>query len=64
MIKVLNRVMDPDPWNPYDFGPPGSESVGQRYGTGTLYHQEKIVRKTLFLLFCDFFMTFYVRKMM
>ncbi len=45
-------VADPDPSDPYVFGPPGSRSF---------YHQAKIVR---FLLFCDFFLTFYLWKMM
>jgi hypothetical protein len=31
----------------YVFGPPGSGSVGQRYGSGSFYHQAKITRKTL-----------------
>ncbi len=47
-----SSVADPDP---YGFGPPGSGSVSQR--SGSLYHQAKIVRKTRFLLFCDFFFT-------
>jgi hypothetical protein len=46
-------VPDPDPSDPYIFGPPGS-----------FYHQAKIVRKTLILLFCDLFLTFYLLKMM
>jgi hypothetical protein len=33
------------------FGPPGSGSISQRYrygsGSGSFYHQAKIVRKTL-----------------
>ncbi len=48
--KVLTSVGDPDEL--YVFGP--SES-----GSGSLYHQAK---KPWFLLFCDFFMTFYLRK--
>jgi hypothetical protein len=43
---VLHSVANPDP-DPYVFGPPGSGSVSQRYGSGSLYHQVKIVRKTL-----------------
>ncbi len=40
----------------------GSGSSSQRYrsGSGSYYHQAKIVRKTFFLLFCDFFLTFYL----
>jgi hypothetical protein len=39
----------PSPKDPYVFGPPGSGfgSVRQRYGSGSFYHQAKIVRKTL-----------------
>jgi hypothetical protein len=46
-----NSVPDPDP--PDVFGPPGSGPISQRYGygsssgSGSFYHQEKIVRKTL-----------------
>jgi hypothetical protein len=57
---------NPDP-DPPVFGPPGSGSISQRYGSGVgaCYHQAKILRKTLisgFLLFCDFFLTFYLWK--
>jgi hypothetical protein len=42
---------DPDPPNPHVFGPPGSGSISQRYGSGSrsasIYHQAKFVRKTL-----------------
>ncbi len=31
---------------------------------GSFYHQAKIVRKTWFILFCDFFLTFYLWKIM
>jgi hypothetical protein len=39
----------PDPPDPNVFGPPGSGSISQtlRYGSGSFYHQAKIVRKTL-----------------
>jgi hypothetical protein len=39
----------PDPPDPHVFGPPGSGSTSQRYGSGSgsFYHQAKIVRKTL-----------------
>jgi hypothetical protein len=40
----VKKELDPDP---YVFGPPGSGSVSQRHGSGSLYHQAKIVRKTL-----------------
>ncbi len=52
-----SSVADPDPSDPYVFGPPGS--VSQRSGTGSVYHQAKIARKTLF---CDIFLTFYLWK--
>ncbi len=48
---ILGSV--PDPADPHVFGPPGSKSVSQRYGSGSgsasgsCYHQAKIVRKTL-----------------
>jgi hypothetical protein len=60
IFSVLVNVADPDP---YVFGPPGSESgsISQRYGSGSYYHQAKIVRKKpSFLLFCDFILTFYL----
>ncbi len=41
---VIFSVADPDP---DIFGPPGSGSIYQRYGSGSFYHQAKIVRKTL-----------------
>jgi hypothetical protein len=42
-------VPDPDPPDPHVFGPPGpgSESIRQRYGSGSFYQQAEIVRKTL-----------------
>jgi hypothetical protein len=40
---VGSSVADPNP-DPYVFGPPGSGSINQRYGSGSLYHQAKIVR--------------------
>ncbi len=41
--------LNPDQLDQYVFGPPGSESgsISQRYGSGSFYHQAKIVRKTL-----------------
>jgi hypothetical protein len=39
---VTNSVVDPDP---NVFGPPGS--VGTSYGSGSFYHQAKIIRNTL-----------------
>jgi hypothetical protein len=58
---LCSSVADPDPSDPYVFGPPGSGSISQRYGSGSrsFYHQAKIVRKTLiptalYLLLFDF----------
>jgi hypothetical protein len=51
-------VADPDPPDPHVFGPPGSGSTSQRYGSGSgpFYHHAKIVRKTLIQKeFCDSF---------
>ncbi len=39
--------VNPDPTDPHVFGPPGSGSTSQRYGSGSFYHQAKIVRKPL-----------------
>jgi hypothetical protein len=47
---VFTSVADPDPNpdpDPHVFGPPGSGSTSQRYGSGSVYHHAKIVRKTL-----------------
>jgi hypothetical protein len=45
--------------DPHVFGPPGSGSASQRYGSGSgsgfFYHQAKIVRKTLTPILLDFF---------
>ncbi len=47
---VGSSVADPEP-DPYDFGPPGSGSVSTRYGSesgsGSFYHQPKVVSKIL-----------------
>ena len=32
---------DPDPPDPHVFGPPGSGSTSQRYGSGSFYHHAK-----------------------
>jgi hypothetical protein len=49
--SVADPDSDPDPSDPYVFGPPGSgtESITQRYGSGSgsFYHQAKVVRKIL-----------------
>jgi hypothetical protein len=48
-VPDLNPNPDPDPPDPHVFGPPGSETNSQRYGSGSgSFHQQvKIVRKTL-----------------
>jgi hypothetical protein len=59
--QVECSVADPDP---YVFGPPGSGSGsssqrrGSGSGTGSLHHQAKKSKKNL--LFCYFFLTFYL----
>ncbi len=57
-------VVDPGS-DTYVFGPPASGSVSQRYGfgSGSFYHQAKIVWKPWFLPFCDFFMTLSLKKL-
>jgi hypothetical protein len=62
---VLRSVADPDP---HVFGPPGSGSTSQRYGSGSgscsgsgfFYHHAKIVRKTLIPTTLLLFLTFYL----
>ncbi len=46
-VPDLEPNPDPDPPDPHVFGPPGSGSISQRYGSGSLYQQAKIVRKIL-----------------
>jgi hypothetical protein len=59
-VTILTSVADPDPSDPFDFGPPGSGSISQRHGSRSesFHHQAKIVRKTLIptalLLLFDF----------
>ncbi len=50
--NLFNTVADPDPSDPYVFGPPGSGSSSQRYGSGSrsFYHHTKIVKKSWFCL--------------
>ncbi len=49
--SVADPDPNPDPSDPYVFGPPGSwsGSISQRYGSesGSFYHQAKVVRKIL-----------------
>jgi hypothetical protein len=56
-VSVADSHPDPDPYDPYVFGPPGSAfgSVRHRYGFGfgsgfgseSFHHQAKIVEETL-----------------
>jgi hypothetical protein len=54
IVFVASSVADPnpDPSDPYGFGPPGSgsRSISQRRrsGSGSFYHQAKVVRNTFF----------------
>ncbi len=65
---VSFSVADPDPQDPHVFGPPGSGSTSQRYGSGSgscsgsgsFYHHAKIVRKTLIPNILLLFLTFYL----
>jgi hypothetical protein len=59
LFKVNDSVADPDP---HVFGPPGSGSISQRYGSesGSFYHYAKIVRKTLIPTILQLFFTFYL----
>jgi hypothetical protein len=57
-LSPSTGVGDPDP---YVFGPPGSGSVSQRYGTNP-DQDPSIIKKNLefYVLFCDFLKTFYL----
>ncbi len=60
-------VAHPDPnLYPHVFGPPGSGSISQRYGSGSgsgsFYHHAKIVRKTLIPIILWLFLTFFFLK--
>jgi hypothetical protein len=48
-VEVDGSVPDPDPPDPHVFGPPGSGSTiqmnGSGAGSGSFYHEAKIVRK-------------------
>ncbi len=65
---VQSSVADPDPNpDPHVFGPPGSGSTSQRYGSGSccgsgyesFYPHAKIVRKTLIPTFLWLFVTLF-----
>jgi hypothetical protein len=51
LLGLVSCDADPDPSDPYVFGPPGSVSgsISQSHGSGSFYLQAKIVRKTLIL---------------
>jgi hypothetical protein len=44
------NVADPDPQDPHVFGPPGSGSIGQRYGSGSFPFPHKAVERTEIML--------------
>jgi hypothetical protein len=60
VISVADPDPNSDPTDPHIFGPPGSGSISQRYGSGSgsgfgsgsgsFYHHAKIIRKTLISL--------------
>jgi hypothetical protein len=68
--SVVSSVADPDPQDPYVFGPPesvsGSNSTrygsGSRSGTASFCNQAKIVILNPTVFFCDFFMTSFIFK--
>ncbi len=66
LIIVISSVADPDPPDPHVFGPPGSGSTSQRYGSGSgsFYHHAQIVRKILIPTIFWLFLTFYLWKTM
>ncbi len=64
MLNKKFNVADPDPQDPYVFGPHGSGSLCLRYGSANLVRKAKLVRKTLIPTVCDLFMTFYLWKIM
>jgi hypothetical protein len=51
LLTLVISVVDPDPYDPYVFGPPrsASGSVSHKYasGSGSFHHQAKIVKKNL-----------------
>jgi hypothetical protein len=66
VAKYLLFSSVPDPPDPHVFGPPGSGSTSQRYGSGTgsFYHHAKIIRKTLIPSILWLLLTFYLWKIM
>jgi hypothetical protein len=69
-VSFITSVADPDPPDPHVFGPPGSGSISQRYGSesgfrsGLFCHHAKTVTKTLISINLWLFFTFYLWKMM
>ncbi len=57
-IHMFLGLPDPDP---HVFGPPGSGSTSQRYGSGSgsFYHHAKIVRKNLIEVDSYYFVTLF-----
>ncbi len=66
MPQISVADPDADPPDPHVFGPPGSGSNGQRYGSGSgpgsFYHHAKIVRKTLIPTILWLFWLFIFKK--
>jgi len=68
VISVADLDPKLDPADPHVFGPPGSGSISQRYGSGSgsgfgsgsFYHHVKIIRKTLISTIFLLFLTFYL----
>ncbi len=63
-VYVKISVADPDPLDPHVFGPPGSGSTSQMYGSGSFYHHANIESKTLIPTILWLFLTLYLWKMM
>jgi hypothetical protein len=60
-LRISSSVGDPDQYpDPYVFGPPGSDSHKYGYGSGSFHHRGAKKEKPSFLLFCNFFMNFYL----
>jgi hypothetical protein len=47
ILESETESLDTDPSDPYVFGQSGCGFISQRYGSGSFYHQAKIVSKTL-----------------
>ncbi len=52
LLTIYHSVADPDPKDPFVFGPSGI--VSQRYGSGSFHHKAKISLKTFISKLYDF----------